>query len=78
MAVAIMAEVKRFYKVYIDDEDAAGKSNEELEAMAMQRLKDEGLNALSFDDTPFEPENDVISLWYDYAWNDGQEVKHDR
>lgn len=71
MAVAIMAEVKRFYKVYIDDEDAAGKSNEELEAMAMQRLKDEGLNALSFDDTPFEPENDVISLWYDYPWNDG-------
>lgn len=71
MAVAIMAEVKRFYKVYIDDEDAVGKSNEELEAMAMQRLKDEGLNALSFDDTPFEPENDVISLWYDYPWNDG-------
>jgi len=71
MAVAIMAEVKRFYKVYIDDEDAVGKSNEELETMAMQRLKDEGLNALSFDDTPFEPENDVISLWYDYAWNDG-------
>ena len=71
MAVAIMAEVKRFYKVYIDDEDAVGKSNEELEAMAMQRLKDEGLDALSFDDTPFEPENDVISLWYDYAWNDG-------
>lgn len=70
MAVAIMARVQRFYKVYIDDEDAAGKSNKELEAMAMEKLKDEGLDVLSFDDTPFEAENDVLELWYDYTWND--------
>lgn len=70
MAVAIMARVQRFYKVYIDDEDAAGKSHEELETLAMEKLKDEGLEALDFDDTPFEAEIDVLELWYDYAWND--------
>lgn len=71
MNYAVMAKVQRFYKVWIPEDEADGKTPEEIEELARRKIEDEGLEALSFDDTPFEPEIDVLELWYDYAWNNG-------
>jgi hypothetical protein len=70
MSHAVYALVKRYYKVYISDEEADGKSEAEIEELARQKIKDEELNALTEDDTPFEPENDVLELWYGYEFPD--------
>ena len=66
MAHAVYVRLQQFYKIYVDDEEAEGKTEEEIEQIAREKLTEKGPAILAEDDTPFEPEVDILELWYGY------------
>ena len=63
----IEVEVRRFYKVYVDDENDT-MTKAEAEQQAMKQLKESGMDALSPDlelENDFEMD-DVLDFSYDY------------
>lgn len=70
MAHVVYARIQEFYKIYVEDEEAEGKTDDEIEEIARQKLKYEGVAILCEDDMPFEYESDVIEVWYGYEFPD--------
>ena len=62
----IEVEIRRFYKVYVDDENDV-LSEKEAEQLAREQIETDGEAALSEDIELNEVEKqDILALYYDY------------
>lgn len=63
----VYARIERYFKIYVNEEEAEGKTTDEIVELARQKLKDEGEDCLCEDEgMDFEYECDVKEVYYGY------------
>jgi len=62
----VYARIERYFKIYISEEEAEGKTTGEIVELAKQKLREEGADVLCEDDMPFEYDVDVREVYYGY------------
>lgn len=65
MTHVVLVTVKRFYKVYVEDDREGFIDEDEIITRARLQIEEKELDALAEDDTPFELE-DVENMEYGY------------